>query len=140
MCACVHACACVCRARGGEGGQGLGAVSPPASEHPAAAHMKLKLPGPLIGTPCCALFREFLNSLSFYCTASLPTSHPRARSQDYWVLFSLICFSDLCSRYRNIRMKEERKEERQGEGARAASKREGAWRGPCVWPHFTEKS
>ena len=36
------------------------------SEHPAPLHRKLKLPGPLIGTPCCAWFREFLNSLSFY--------------------------------------------------------------------------
>ena len=36
-------------------------------------------------------------------------------------------------------MEEERKEEREGEEAEAASKREGAWRGPCVCPHFTEK-
>lgn len=52
--------------------------------------------------------------------------------------FSLICFSDLCSRYRNIWMEEERKEEREGEGAQAALGREGPWRTPCIWPHFTE--
>lgn len=40
---------------------------------------------------------------------------------------SLICFSDLCSRYQNIWMEQERKEEREGEGAQVASEREGRW-------------
>lgn len=40
---------------------------------------------------------------------------------------SLICFSDLSSRYRNLQMEQEKKEEKEGEGAWAASGREGGW-------------
>jgi hypothetical protein len=35
------------------------------SEPPCSAHTT-EAARPLMGTPCCALFREFLNSLSFY--------------------------------------------------------------------------
>lgn len=66
MCECVRVCMGVCVSVCLGGGGGEGAASSPASEHPASAHVKLKLPGPLIRTPCCALFSEFLNSLSFY--------------------------------------------------------------------------
>lgn len=52
---------------------------------------------------------------------------------------SLICFPDLCSRYRNILMEQEKEDGKGRGGSLAASGREGAWGGSWVWPHFTGK-
>lgn len=84
--------------------------------------MNMKLPGPLIQTPRCALFGQFLNSLSLYRAASLPASHPSVRSRDYGALH-IDWVSDLCRGYRNTAMEQERQEKGEGEGARAASGR-----------------
>lgn len=85
VCACprVHPCSCVCWRRVGRAAEARGGLAPP---HPARLRVKMKLPGPLIETPRCASFGEFLNSLSLYRAASLPASHPSVGARDYWVL------------------------------------------------------
>ena len=74
---CTHACLCVyawCASMraciGKQVGMGAEArgifVFAPHPQSLQRLHKKMKLPGLLIRTPCCALFRDFFNSLSFH--------------------------------------------------------------------------
>lgn len=100
-------------------------ISPPASEHPARAH-RTKVAWSFDRYPMLCLVQGIFK-FSFIFIEQLPSPPPISESglRIIGSFSSLICFSDLCSRYRNIWMQQEKKEEREGGGSLSSLPLEG---------------